>query len=86
MGKLLEQYQAEYNSAICADIVKKDKKPNYIVKPEVWITFKYMTDNNINPWDPGFPDFIDKTILVDPALGAVIAAGLDSIAESMGGR
>lgn len=83
MGKLLEQYKSEYKAAILAGTVKKNKKTGYVLRPELWITIKYMDDHNVRPWDPEFSDFIDDTLLADTALGAVIATGLEIIGKSM---
>lgn len=87
MGKLLEQYQAEYNeykAAVRAGIVEKNEKTGYVVRPEVWITRKYFDDHNIHSGnDPKFSDFINDTLLTDIAFGEVIATGLEIIAKGM---
>ena len=77
MGKLLEQYSAEYKAAISTGLQKNEM----VAKPEVWMMFKYFNDNQIDPWDAGFDAFWENTATEDPEFWAVIAHGFELVTK-----
>lgn len=77
MGKLLEKYMSEYNEAIKPGLEKGDA---YIIKPQIWIYFKWESDNGVAPWEPvKYRAALKDAILKDPELGQVLIAGMGEV-------
>lgn len=52
MGRIYNKYKKQYLDEIYYP--NKDKKDIAIVKPNIWITMKYLDDNNLEPWEDEF--------------------------------
>ena len=77
MGKLLSKYAAAYNEAIKPGLAKGDA---YVVKPEIWMYFKWEEDNGVGPWDPvKLRTAVRDAVLQDPEFGQILIAGMGEI-------
>lgn len=81
MGKLLDKYTADYNAAIKPGLVKGH---TYVVKPEIWIYFKWEEDNGLSPQDPvKLRNALRDAVLREPEFGQVLVAGMGEIFSGM---
>lgn len=70
-----------YYHKIYDDIVFKEKN-KYIVKDYIWITFKFLEDKKMEPWNPRFYDFINKYKDSEPLLIEAIKKTLKEFEEA----
>lgn len=51
---LYEEYYLQYKEAInlsLAGAMARNEKHDLVVKPEIWIGMKFMSDRGVKPWD-----------------------------------
>ena len=62
MGNLGKKYLMMYNEEV-KEAMLSHPEATYMVKPEVWITFKWSEDNGgINPWQIEWYEAFDKLL------------------------
>lgn len=47
---LYEDYYTQYRAAVSRDVAK-GKKTDYVVRDFMWITMKFLSDRNVEPWE-----------------------------------
>lgn len=79
--KYREQYQLAISNLPREDGTLKPQNP-YLIKPEIWITMKYLEDNDCNPWDERFKELVEELkVMGEQDLLAAIATTLEIFNE-----
>lgn len=48
---IYDEYYVRYREAINLDLAKKGGKADMELRPEIWITFQFLKDRNVEPWE-----------------------------------
>lgn len=49
--KIYDEYYVRYREAVNLALAKKGGKVDLEIRPEIWITFQFLKDRNVEPWE-----------------------------------
>ena len=77
--KNYEEYLKDYQKAIS----EGRKKGGYVIRECVYISMKWQTDNNWNPWDNDAETRLEALRLFDIRLYQAVIEGIELVAKGM---
>lgn len=77
--KNYEEYLKDYQKAIS----EGRKKGDYVIRECVYISMKWQTDNNWNPWDNDAETRLEALRLFDIRLYQAVIEGIELVAKGM---